>query len=71
MNPSPKAPDGEGSDRRDLARGGETLPAAERLALLVGQLLSASLLAEGAARADPEVEVVEDLGSFFGHAWNL
>ena len=61
--------DREGADRSGLASGREPLPAAERLLLLVRELLAAALLAQRAARSQAEVEVVEDLrGIFCCHA---
>ena len=65
MNPSPNVPTAKAPIAADLARGREALPAAERLLLLVRELLAAPLLAQRAARPEAEVEVVEDLGGFF------
>src|SRR6185312_13818851 len=53
-------PDREGSERDRLARGRETLPVSEHLFLFGGQRLAAALLAHRSARAQAEVEVVED-----------
>ena len=52
---------GEAADRDSLAPGGEALPAAERLGLLGREQLAAALLAQRAAGADAEVQIVEDL----------
>src|SRR3954466_628815 len=57
--------DAERADREHLAPRRQTLPAAERLRLLGRQRLAAALLAERAAGAEAEVEVVEDLGGLF------
>ena len=62
VKPSPNVPSGERADRDRLAPRREPLPAAERLLLLGRQRLAAPLLAHRAAGAEPEVEVVEDLG---------
>ena len=43
------------------------LPAAERLLLLGRERLAAALLAQRAARAEAEIEVVEDFGGLVGH----
>ena len=59
--------DREGADRDALAPHRHLLPATDRVALLVGQLLPAPLLAPRAACLQAEVEVVEDLGAV-GHA---
>src|SRR6185503_1269846 len=59
--------DGEGADRDRLAPGREPGPAAERFLVFRGQRLAATLLAQRAARPQPEVEVVEDLGRLIGH----
>src|SRR5207248_1232809 len=51
-----------------LAPRRKALPAAERLLLFLGERLAATLLAQGPAGAQAEVEVVEDLGRrFVGH----
>ena len=63
----PERADGEGADRDALAPHRHLLSAADRLALLLGQLLPAPLLAQRAARLEAEIEVVEDLGTV-GHA---
>src|SRR6185437_16678833 len=55
------------ADRDRLARGRETVPAAECLVLLLGQLLPASLLAQRSAGPQPEIEVVEDLRGVVSH----
>ena len=55
---------GERADRERLPRGREPLPAAEHLALLVGERLAATLLPHRAAGAEAEVEIVEDFGRF-------
>ena len=55
--------DREGADRDALAPHRHLLPAADRLALLLGQLLAATLLAQRAAGLEAEVQVVEDLGA--------
>src|SRR5207302_10276646 len=54
--------DTEGPESDRLAPGREPLPPAERLPLLVRERLAAPLLAQRAAGADAQVEVVEDLG---------
>src|SRR4051794_29072231 len=59
----PERADAEGGCGRDLATRGEVIPAADRLLLLRRQRLAAAALPQRAARTDPEVEVVEDLGS--------
>ena len=66
MKPSPNVPEGERPDGDRLPPHGEPLPATERLALLLGQLLPTPLLAQGSSGVQPEVEVVEDLGAV-GH----
>src|SRR5205085_3329412 len=53
--------DGEGADRERLPPGGEPLPATERLLLLGRERLAAALLAQRAAGANAQVEVVEYL----------
>src|SRR5206468_236552 len=58
---------GEGADRGCLAGSGERIPAAECLFLLHRERLAAALLAQGAARSQPEIEVVEDLGRLVRH----
>ena len=58
----PEGAERERADRHRLARRGEPLPAADRLVLLRRQRLAAALLAQGPARSDAEIEVVEDLG---------
>src|SRR5262249_44174065 len=63
----PEGADGEAPDRDRLAPGGETLPAPERLALLLCEGLAAALLAQRAARSQSEVQVVEDLRLVVGH----
>jgi hypothetical protein len=55
--------DRERSDRDDLAPHRHLLPAADRLPLLLGQLLPAALLAKRSAGLQAQVEVVEDLGA--------
>ena len=55
--------DREGADRDALPPHRHLLPAADRLALLLGQLLAATLLAQRSAGLQAEVEVVEDLGA--------
>src|SRR5436190_13246531 len=62
-----EGPDSEGADRGGLPPRGEALPAAEGLLLLVRQRLAAALLAHGAAGAQAEIEIIEDLGRFVGH----
>ena len=57
----------EGADGDALAPHRHLLPAADRLPLLLGQLLPAPLLAQRAACLETEIEVVEDLGAV-GHA---
>src|SRR6476646_6963570 len=57
----PECADCETADRDALAPRREALPAPEHLALLVGQRLPATLLAQGPARPQPQVQVVEDL----------
>src|SRR6266508_2211605 len=59
--------DGEAADRDRLAPRREPLPAAERVLLLGRERLSAALLAQRAAGAQAEVEVVEDLGRLVRH----
>src|SRR4051794_12061988 len=59
--PEPERADGEAADRDRLAPGRQALPAAECLVLLGRQLFAAALLAQSAAGAKPEVQVVEDL----------
>ena len=71
VKPRPKVPTREAADRDRLAPGGEALPAPERLLLLGRQRLAAALLAQRAAGAQAEVEVVEDLGGVVGHGLNL
>src|SRR3954469_15216681 len=65
--PEPERADGEAADRDRLAPGRQALPAAERLVLLGRQLFAAALLAQSAAGAKPEVQVVEDLGRVVSH----
>src|SRR6185437_16406854 len=55
--------DGEAADRDPLAPGGQALPAAERLLLVRRQRLAAAPLAQRAAGADAQVQVVEDLAA--------
>ena len=64
----PERPEGKGADRDALAPHREALSAAERGGLLLGELLASALLTHGAARLEPEIEVVEDLGTLFRHA---
>src|SRR4029079_4207794 len=59
----PERADGEGADRDALAPHRHLLPAADRLALLLGQLLPAPLLAQRAAGLESDIEVVDGLGS--------
>ena len=59
--------DREAGDRERLAPGREHLPPAERLRLLARERLATTLLPNGAARSEAEVQVVEDLGRVFGH----
>src|SRR5690242_12202966 len=63
----PEGPNAEGADRRRLAPVRKALPAAEGFLLLIRQRLAAALFAHRAARAQAEVEIVEDLGGFVGH----
>jgi hypothetical protein len=65
----PERADPESADRRRLPRRRKALPTAERLPLLVRQFLAAPLLAQRAAGAQPDVEVVEDLGGVFAHCF--
>jgi AI-2E family transporter len=67
----PEGADGEGADRSCFPGGRKALPAAQRLPFLVCQLLAAPLLAQGLAGPQAEVDVIEDLGRFFGHDLNL
>src|SRR6266699_3582313 len=60
--------DGEAADREGLAPRRKSLPAPERLALFRRQRLPSALLADGAARPETAIEVVENLGRLFGHA---
>ena len=64
----PEGADCEAADREGLSPGRESLPAAERLALLTREGLASALLPDRAARPETEIEVVEDLGRLFGHA---
>ena len=49
--------------RKDrLLAGREPRPAAQRFLVLSGQRLAAALLAQGAAGAQAEVQIVEDFG---------
>src|SRR5262249_52212000 len=65
----PERAEGEAADRDRLAPRREPLPAPECLALLRRQRFAATLLTNGAAGSQTEIEVVEDLGGLFGH-WN-
>ena len=56
--PESKRAEGKRADRGGLPSGREPLPAGERLALLVGQLLTPALLAQRAAGPHAEIEVV-------------
>jgi hypothetical protein len=57
----------EGPERDDLASATEPLPASERFLFLARKRLAAPLLAQSAARSQPEIEVVEDLGRLVDH----
>src|SRR5205085_5948322 len=57
--------DGEAADGDALTPRREALPAAERLFLVRRERLAAAALAQRAAGADAEVEVVEDLAAVF------
>ena len=63
----PEGAERERADRDRLAPDREPLPVPERGLLLLGQLLPAPLLPQGAAGLEAQVEVVEDLGRLFGH----
>src|SRR4051794_21947492 len=65
--PEPERPDTESAHRGGLAPRGKPLPPAEGLLLVVRQGLAATLFAHGAAGAQAEVEIVEDLGRFVRH----
>ncbi len=65
MNPSPKVPAVKPPIAMPLRHGDMTLPAAQRLELLRGEHLAATLLAQRPAGAHTQVEVVEDLARLF------
>src|SRR5207237_4259492 len=58
---APERADREAADRDPLAPRRQPLPAPERLLLLFGQRFAAALLTHGAAGAQTEIEVVENL----------
>jgi hypothetical protein len=49
----------------------EPLPASERFLFLARERLAAPLLAQSAARSQPEIEVVEDLGRLVDHGLSV
>ena len=61
VKPSPNVPTAKPPIAMPLRHGGEALPVAERLALLVGQRLASALLSQRAAGPKAEIEIVEDL----------
>src|SRR5207302_2447481 len=65
--PEPERAEREASDRDGFPPGRQPLPAAERLLLLARQRLAAALLAERAACAQTEIEVVEYLRGLLFH----
>src|SRR5262245_28859668 len=66
----PERADRERTDSDGLSPHRHLPPAPDRLALLLGQLLSTALLPQCAARLQAEVEVVEDLGAV-GHGTSV
>ena len=68
VKPRPNVPTAKPPIATALRHDERRCPAAERLLLLGRQRLAATLLAQRAARAEPEVEVVEDLGRLVRHA---
>jgi hypothetical protein len=84
LGPAPAAEDqaadreaeAEGAERKraerdDFARPTESLPTPERLLLLARERLAAPLLPYRAARSEPEIEVVEDLGRLIDHGLSV
>ena len=65
--PETERPERERTDRDELAPERQTLPASDRLLFLGRQRLAASLLARCAARAKPELDVVEQFGRLVRH----
>jgi hypothetical protein len=65
--PEPEGAEREGSERHGLADLRKALPATQRFLLVGCQRLAAPLLAQRAARSQPQIEVVEDLGGLIDH----
>src|SRR6266540_1612152 len=67
----PEGAEREGADRDRLPPVRHLLPAAERLLFLGRQRLAAALLAQRAAGAQAEVEVLDDLGGLVHHCFEF
>ena len=69
--PEPEGAERKGAERHGLAHPREALPAPESLLLVGCQRLAAPFLAQRAARSQPEIEVVKDLGGLIDHGLSV